>query len=102
MEYLIRFVQIHESFRKPEIEALAALANVNVEFLSYSENVRAIAVPFPPILKRDFMSLKRMSNTSPDSILNCPSQRRSGRKSAHRSKYFGQSHLRIVGQREDI
>lgn len=41
MEYLIRFVQIHETFRKPEIEALAILANVKVEFLSYSENVRA-------------------------------------------------------------
>ncbi|MCJ1269221.1 hypothetical protein MMC22_009110 [Lobaria immixta] len=37
MEYLIRFVQVHESFRKPEVEALAALANVDVEFLDYSE-----------------------------------------------------------------
>lgn len=40
MDYLIRFVQIHETFRKPEIEALAVLADVNVEFLFYSENVR--------------------------------------------------------------
>ncbi len=40
MDYLIRFVQIHETFRKPEIEALAILANVDVEFLSYSETVR--------------------------------------------------------------
>ena len=40
MEFLIRFVQIHETFRKPEIEALAVLANVNVEFLFYSESVR--------------------------------------------------------------
>lgn len=39
MDFLIRFVQIHETFRKPEIEALALLANVNVEFLFYSENV---------------------------------------------------------------
>ncbi|KAI9782687.1 MAG: hypothetical protein M1839_004674 [Geoglossum umbratile] len=36
-EYLIRLVQVHESFRKPEILALAALANVNIEVLSYSE-----------------------------------------------------------------
>ncbi|KIW06605.1 uncharacterized protein PV09_02320 [Verruconis gallopava] len=35
MEYLIRFVQMHETFRKPEIEALAELAQINVEFLSY-------------------------------------------------------------------
>ena len=39
MDYLIRFVQVHESFRRPEIEALAVLANVNVEFLHYSEIV---------------------------------------------------------------
>lgn len=40
MDFLIRFVQIHETFRKPEIEALAVLANVNVEFLFYTESVR--------------------------------------------------------------
>lgn len=40
MEFLIRFVQVHETFRKPEIEALAALADINAEFLLYSENVR--------------------------------------------------------------
>lgn len=39
MDFLIRFVQIHETFRKPEIEALAVLASVNVEFFFYSENV---------------------------------------------------------------
>lgn len=39
MEYLIRFVQVHESFRKPEVEALAALAKFDVEFLDYSECV---------------------------------------------------------------
>ncbi|KAL9120153.1 MAG: hypothetical protein Q9187_003295, partial [Circinaria calcarea] len=37
MEYLIRLIQIHETFRKPEIEALAILANVDVEFVAYSE-----------------------------------------------------------------
>ena len=39
MEYLIRFVQMHETFRKPEIEALAELANINIEFLSYIADV---------------------------------------------------------------
>lgn len=39
MDYLIRLVQVHESFRKPEIQALAVLANINVEFLVYSERV---------------------------------------------------------------
>jgi tRNA G10 N-methylase Trm11 len=39
MEYLIRFVQLHETFRKPEITALAELASINIEFLSYLEDV---------------------------------------------------------------
>ena len=39
MDYLVRFVQVHESFRRPELEALAALANVHVELLTYSERV---------------------------------------------------------------
>ena len=38
-EYLIRFVQVHASFRKPEILALAALADVDIEVHSYSECV---------------------------------------------------------------
>lgn len=39
MDFIIRFVQLHETFRKHEIEALALLANVNVEFLFYTESV---------------------------------------------------------------
>lgn len=41
MEYLIRFVQMHETFRRPEVQALATLAGINVEFLIYSEYVRS-------------------------------------------------------------
>ena len=39
MNFFIRFVQIHETFREPEIQALATLANINVEFLVHSEEV---------------------------------------------------------------
>lgn len=39
MKYLIRFLQVHETFRRPEIEALATLANARVEFEEYSESV---------------------------------------------------------------
>lgn len=39
MNYLIRFLQVHETFRRPEVEALATLANVRVEFEEYSESV---------------------------------------------------------------
>ena len=40
MKYLIRLVQVHESFRIPEIKALAALADTDVQVLHYSEQVR--------------------------------------------------------------
>ena len=41
MDYLIRFVQIHETFRQPETDALAGLAGLNIEWLAYSDDVRA-------------------------------------------------------------
>jgi tRNA (guanine10-N2)-methyltransferase len=39
MEYMIRFNQVHETFRLPEIEALAVLHNISLEVLSYSPSV---------------------------------------------------------------
>lgn len=39
MEFLIRFAQVHETFRRPEIQALATLAGINVEFLFYDQYV---------------------------------------------------------------
>jgi tRNA (guanine10-N2)-methyltransferase len=38
-EYLIRLVQVHESFRKAEIEALAEVTGVTVEIVKYLEDV---------------------------------------------------------------
>ncbi|RAK74166.1 SIR2-domain-containing protein, partial [Aspergillus fijiensis CBS 313.89] len=37
MEYLIRFAQVHESFRQPEIQALADLAGIDLEFVYYDK-----------------------------------------------------------------
>ncbi|KAL4787258.1 hypothetical protein BJX76DRAFT_345739 [Aspergillus varians] len=37
MEYVVRFAQVHETFRQPEIQALANLHNIDLEVLSYSE-----------------------------------------------------------------
>jgi tRNA G10 N-methylase Trm11 len=37
--YLIRLAQAHESFRKVELQALAELAGVELEFIKYEENV---------------------------------------------------------------
>lgn len=39
MEYLVRLAQVHETFRKPELEALATLADVQVDFVQYREDV---------------------------------------------------------------
>jgi len=39
MEYLVRYVQMHETFRKPETEALATLHGLDIEWISYSEDV---------------------------------------------------------------
>ena len=38
-DYLIRLVQMHESFRKAEIQALAELAGVEVDIIEYHEDV---------------------------------------------------------------
>lgn len=40
MEYLVRFVQMHESFRKAELEAMADLYRIKMEFLHYNQYVR--------------------------------------------------------------
>lgn len=39
MEYLVRFAQSHENFREPEIKALATLAGVDMEIVSYNHHV---------------------------------------------------------------
>lgn len=39
MEYLIRFIQTHETFRQPEIDALAELHGIELEWLDYSHDV---------------------------------------------------------------
>lgn len=39
MEYLIRFIQVHETFRIPEIEAVAELEGISLEIVSYSLDV---------------------------------------------------------------
>ncbi|KAL4773053.1 hypothetical protein BDW60DRAFT_216246 [Aspergillus nidulans var. acristatus] len=37
MEYLIRFAQTHETFRQPELQALANLHNIDLEILHYDQ-----------------------------------------------------------------
>ncbi|KAL4959664.1 uncharacterized protein BDV14DRAFT_193615 [Aspergillus stella-maris] len=37
MEYIIRFAQTHETFRQPELQALASLHKIDLEVISYDE-----------------------------------------------------------------
>lgn len=39
MEYMIRFLQVHETFRLAEIQALATLEGINLEIVSYNIDV---------------------------------------------------------------
>lgn len=39
MDYMIRFIQVHETFRLAEIKALAVLEGINLEIVSYNPNV---------------------------------------------------------------
>jgi len=39
MEVLVHFAQAHETFRKPEIEAVAELGGFEIQFTEYSLNV---------------------------------------------------------------
>jgi tRNA G10 N-methylase Trm11 len=49
MEYLVRFAQVHETFRKPELEALAVVANVELEIITYNSDVRLINIFLIPL-----------------------------------------------------
>jgi len=46
MDFLIRFMQVHEQFRQAEIEALGTIAGVLVEVISYSNKVRLTPLLF--------------------------------------------------------
>lgn len=39
MDYLVRFAQLHETFRRPELQACATLAGVDIEIITYNEYV---------------------------------------------------------------
>ncbi|KAL1587022.1 hypothetical protein WHR41_04141 [Cladosporium halotolerans] len=61
MEYLIRFVQQHETFRKPEVEALAELLKIKFRWVSYSDDTPFAIIDFedtenPTKAARDLVS----------------------------------------------
>jgi tRNA G10 N-methylase Trm11 len=56
MEYLIRFAQTHETFRQPELQALANLHNTDLEILHYDQIVSVISSQFLLCHKSVFLS----------------------------------------------
>ncbi|VBB84147.1 Putative tRNA guanosine-2'-O-methyltransferase TRM11 [Podospora comata] len=48
MEYLIRFSQSHETFRLPELQALAVLEGIDMEVVSYSLESPFCIIRLPP------------------------------------------------------
>ena len=50
MEYMIRFTQVHETFRLAEIKALAVLEGISLEVLAYSPSVRTPSSHFKYLL----------------------------------------------------
>ncbi|KAK4506855.1 hypothetical protein PRZ48_000588 [Zasmidium cellare] len=53
MDYLIRFIQMHETFRRPETDALADLNGFKVEWLSYSDDSPFAIIRFPDDIDHD-------------------------------------------------
>lgn len=43
-EYLVRFVQMHETFRVPELKALAKLADLTLDVMHYDETVGFVRI----------------------------------------------------------
>lgn len=49
--YLVRFLQVHESFRRPELDALARVTGVKYEIVDYRDSVSVI-FPYMSFLPR--------------------------------------------------
>jgi len=47
IDFLVRLVQWHETFRKAELEALAVLAKIRLEIVEYSDDVSTGDEPQP-------------------------------------------------------
>lgn len=80
-EYIIRLVQVHESFRKAELQALADLASAHLELVKYDENVSrnmhaallasTSSAPFTPPtnhLPPLFYHIARIANPAPRTL----------------------------------
>jgi tRNA G10 N-methylase Trm11 len=118
-QYLVRLAQAHESFRKVELQALADIAGVPLQFVKYEEDVSLIclSVSESPASTLSVASLHCCLGSHPEkrnsvsrhavqkhafltikvSLLHCRSAvRRCGTKS-HRAEHLSTGHLRAMG-----
>ncbi|CAI7645068.1 unnamed protein product [Penicillium manginii] len=109
MEYLIRFAQCHENFRKPEIQALATLVGADIEFLSYNDHSPYCVVKLPDndaaraIMKRSVLA-KDISElwgqgTNYDEVHAAVQERASDRWPKYRDAIFSFSVDTFAGKR---
>lgn len=56
MDYLIRFSQSHETFRLPEMQALALIEGIDMKVIAYSLEVSRYAIYLNPCLSLLYIS----------------------------------------------
>lgn len=102
MEYLIRFSQSHESFRIPELEALADLVNIKVEVVLYRPDVSGPGTLVCSLLignsdhGPNLSPVALLCNSTPR-LFSLPSRRRGGQ--AHLPVYAHTVSSRAMGPR---
>lgn len=56
LDYLVRFAQVHETFRLAELQALADLSRVKLEVVHYNEYVCSVQDMKESFLVEDFLT----------------------------------------------
>ena len=122
MDYLVRFAQLHETFRRPELQACATLAGVDIEFITYNEyvwypfyqywkrpNISILyehwfttITPFPSLFLHDHPQLAETWLTSPVTILCRKTTRWSSGTGSCQAQYSSQGHFRALGRRHQL
>lgn len=92
MDYLIRFSQSYETFRLPEIQALADLEGIDMKVISYSNDVRPLSLTTFQSHPLTRLIVPLLHNPPPHPLNGNSSQARQARHSST-------NHLRALGPR---
>ena len=118
-QYLVRLAQAHESFRKVELQALADIAGVPLQFVKYEEDVssfsftqQSYSLNFISRISRSVVLVQILKKQSPVSrhalqkhifltikvtLLHCRSAVRGCGTKSHRTEHPRTGHLRAMG-----